>query len=387
MARRPWGTVKQLPSGNWYAQWREGGVRMGKTFATEELANRFLDVRKGILAHQAAGVMPDPRHQPRIGEVVDDFLKRRSETHVAGDLDKSRWKNHMRVFEKMRPSEVTTVTMRSWITACKAKGQSPSSIRVMMSVLSGLFSELQESGIVQTNPVKGLPPSIRMMLRDQFDPLSVPFIEKLEDVRRIYLALPKHAARMYALGAYGGLRPGEARGLDWASVDLERGVIHVLQQLNRKNEPCLLKDRDSRMVPILATLAPLLAEWKLETGGKGWVCRSGNRHRPDAPIDHMAPKKAFPKVLKALGLEREGLTWYGSTRHTFASHWVLRGGNVAQLSKILGHSSLLVTERYLHLKPDLFGDGVTNLFGPAHVPNVCQVVSIADQKARTSSSD
>jgi integrase len=59
-------------------------------------------------------------------------------------------------------------------------------------------------------------------------------------------------------------------------------------------------------------------------------------------------------VLKALGLARPGLGWYEATRHTFASQWVLAGGSIEKLKEILGHYSVVMTERYVHLKPDLF---------------------------------
>jgi integrase len=59
-------------------------------------------------------------------------------------------------------------------------------------------------------------------------------------------------------------------------------------------------------------------------------------------------------VLKALGLARPGLGWYEATRHTFASQWVLAGGSIEKLKEILGHYSVVMTERYAHLKPDLF---------------------------------
>jgi hypothetical protein len=48
------------------------------------------------------------------------------------------------------------------------------------------------------------------------------------------------------------------------------------------------------------------------------------------------------------------LTWYQATRHTFASQWVLNNGSMEKLSLILGHSSVWVTQRYAHLRPDLF---------------------------------
>jgi len=39
-------------------------------------------------------------------------------------------------------------------------------------------------------------------------------------------------------------------------------------------------------------------------------------------------------------------------RHTFASHYMMNGGNILALQKILGHSSLNMTMKYAHLAPD-----------------------------------
>jgi hypothetical protein len=57
---------------------------------------------------------------------------------------------------------------------------------------------------------------------------------------------------------------------------------------------------------------------------------------------------------RSWGLAREGLGWYEATRHTFASQWVLRGGSIEKLKELLGHYSVVVTERYAHLRTDLF---------------------------------
>jgi len=39
-------------------------------------------------------------------------------------------------------------------------------------------------------------------------------------------------------------------------------------------------------------------------------------------------------------------------RHTFASHFMMNGGNILTLQKVLGHSSLDMTMKYSHLAPD-----------------------------------
>ena len=49
---------------------------------------------------------------------------------------------------------------------------------------------------------------------------------------------------------------------------------------------------------------------------------------------------------KKRGVERTGIHRY---RHTFAKQWILSGGNVVTLSHLLGHSSLDITQNYIHL--------------------------------------
>ena len=45
-------------------------------------------------------------------------------------------------------------------------------------------------------------------------------------------------------------------------------------------------------------------------------------------------------------------------RHTFASHFIMNGGNILTLQKILGHSSLAMTMRYAHLSPGHLQDAI-----------------------------
>ncbi len=45
-------------------------------------------------------------------------------------------------------------------------------------------------------------------------------------------------------------------------------------------------------------------------------------------------------------------------RHTFASRFVMNGGNILTLQKILGHTTLAMTMRYTHLAPDHLQDAV-----------------------------
>lgn len=46
-------------------------------------------------------------------------------------------------------------------------------------------------------------------------------------------------------------------------------------------------------------------------------------------------------------------------RHSFASHFIMKGGNILTLQRILGHSDIKMTMRYAHLAPNHFADAIT----------------------------
>ncbi|WP_158663246.1 tyrosine-type recombinase/integrase, partial [Escherichia coli] len=45
-------------------------------------------------------------------------------------------------------------------------------------------------------------------------------------------------------------------------------------------------------------------------------------------------------------------------RHTFASHFMMNGGNILTLQKILGRAKIQTTMIYAHLAPDYLQDAV-----------------------------
>lgn len=55
---------------------------------------------------------------------------------------------------------------------------------------------------------------------------------------------------------------------------------------------------------------------------------------------------ALVRYNKKRGVNSRGIHKF---RHTFAKKWIVAGGNVVTLSKILGHSNLTITERYINL--------------------------------------
>ncbi len=217
------------------------------------------------------------------------------------------------------------------------------------------------------------PRSTRRLMKPTHRPEDTPFLEKLDDVRSVYQALrdgnperdvPGHeqTAVAFAVGAFGGLRTGEVLGLRWDRVDLDARRIRVVEQVQ---ESALgpLKDDEARTVPIQDALLPVLAAWKLKTGGEGLLFkpdRPGRRagRGTRAPSTFMLPRTLHLRLREALRVCKlsTDLTWYQCTRHTFASQWVMANGSIEKLAALLGHSSAEVTRRYAHLRPEHFRD-------------------------------
>ncbi len=350
--QRGTGQVFQKAPGSWAIRWWEGRkCRFKGGFTDRVTAERALDRIRGEIAQNRAGLPPDPKGFPALSELADAWLERRDSTHRCADDDRGRWDNHLAPhFAHLKPSEVDTAKIRAFIEKKRKEGLSPATVRLCVMLLSSLFGDLCERSAetgATANPVRALPKSARALIRPDHDPRTTPFVEKLADVRRIYLALEEPVSVAYAVGALAGLRTGEILALKWEHVDLANRRVHVRESVGGP-----LKDKDSRVVPVLDALHPILTQWKLRTGGSGLVVppmRSDGER-----CDQHTVGKYLRAALKELKLPR--ITWYQATRHTFASQWVMSGGSIEKLREMLGHCSVLVTERYAHLRPDSFSD-------------------------------
>lgn len=61
---------------------------------------------------------------------------------------------------------------------------------------------------------------------------------------------------------------------------------------------------------------------------------------------------AFREAIERAGIALPEGQMTHALRHTFASHFMMRGGNILTLQRILGHQSLTMTMRYAHLAPE-----------------------------------
>jgi len=131
-----------------------------------------------------------------------------------------------------------------------------------------------------------------------------------------------------------GLRKGELLGLTWEQIDFARGVI----ALGRRT-----KSGKGRDIPcnqaVYRAIAPLrAAAGGQEASGRVW----GEIRKIDTAYN--------TALLRAKILDVD--VNFHTLRHTFASHYIMRGGSLVKLQAILGHASIRTTQVYAHLAPD-----------------------------------
>jgi site-specific recombinase XerC len=82
--------------------------------------------------------------------------------------------------------------------------------------------------------------------------------------------------------------------------------------------------------------------------------------------------REFAKVQKKVGMDQ--IIRFHDLRHCFASHFMMSGGNLYDLQRILGHTQYAMTQIYAHLSPDYLS-GTTQIlsFGK---------MSIEEEKSR-----
>ncbi|AVY99418.1 integrase [Lelliottia sp. WB101] len=150
----------------------------------------------------------------------------------------------------------------------------------------------------------------------------------LNEIDALLEELPEDERLAAELSLSTGARWGEVKRL--SSTRVAHGRVTFTDTKNGKD----------RTVPISVNL-----EAKLKARGRGLIFSAINYDLVRAALKKVAADLPKGQAVHAL-------------RHTFASHFVMNGGNILVLQKILGHAKIQQTMVYAHLAPDFLQDAV-----------------------------
>lgn len=164
---------------------------------------------------------------------------------------------------------------------------------------------------------------------------------------------------MISVGIKCGLRQGELLGLKWAHVDLALGRITVRESIVRGRT----KGTKSRRVRTVDLGADVVAALKKHRHLRGpYVFCDGAGH-------HLTPGECkWPLYRACEGARLRRIGWH-VLRHTFCSHLAMKGAHPTAIQQLAGHAKLEMTQRYMHLSPNVTADAVKLLDGAHLVPN------------------
>lgn len=200
-------------------------------------------------------------------------------------------------------------------------GMKASAINRELECLAGMFTKLAESGLyIGENPVH----CITMLKRANTE---MSYLSN-DEIKRLLDRLDGDNKRIVLLCISTGARWGEAAKLK------REHIVH-----NRVNF-LHTKTGKMRTVPISSEVASFIL-----TKDSGLLFSKASYREIREIL--LAVKPNLPRGQRVHVL-----------RHTFATHFMINGGNIVTLQRILGHASITQTMAYAHFAPDYLKDAI-----------------------------
>lgn len=230
------------------------------------------------------------------------------------------------------------------------RGIAPRTIQYARAILRAALQQAVADRHIEWNVATHVKPP--RMTKRQIKPLEP------DQARRLIAAAESHRlGALITVAVALGLRQGEALGLQWADVDLDKSTLYVRHALQRNGgtwklvEPKSERSRRTVALPrvvIGALKAHRTAQLEERlAAGENWTdfgfvfCT-----RTGSPIDPSNAKRIFRALLKAADAPT---IRFHDLRHTAASLLIAQGVNARAVAEILGHSSVTLTlNTYAH---------------------------------------
>jgi len=359
-------SARQLASGKWQGRYRDGS---GKWRSAGVWPREKQALAKAQAAEDKERSSPTDSESQRItwGEWEEKWESARRVAESTKARDDGRLRNHVRPkWAHVKLKDITTHGVQVWLRELEDGGLAPSTVIKCYHLLSSSLKAAVAARMIDKSPCVGvvLPKSGAPLERYLTD-------EEVRDITYHMSARDTFAVHLF-LGT--GVRLGEGLGLHWESVDLAHNTVAISRSWDPIGQQIKsTKSYGNRVVPISRELSKML-ESELESRGLG---------RP-APVQYVRSARAHTglvlpglRVLKGVeGRPMDGDNfrhrWEAAIadanslrikqkrmpipparvhdlRHTYASRLVQAGVPLMAVKELLGHQSIVTTQRYAHL--------------------------------------
>jgi len=260
--------------------------------------------------------------------------------------DTERLRGFLEARGRAAPGEATGRDLREFTYHLREQGLAATSIRRALSAIRTYFGFLLGEGLIDTDPSEDLDaPTIWRRLPDVLTSLEVDRLLAAPDIGdRLYwrdLALLEFA---YA----SGVRVSELIELRTRDIDVDERFATVLGKGSKERLVPVGRAAAEAIRLYVRDLRPILERRQGRAGGALFLNARGG------PLTRMGVWKILRKHVARAGIERR-VTPH-TLRHTFATHLLEGGADLASVQEMLGHADITTTQIYTHVDRDYLRD-------------------------------
>lgn len=228
----------------------------------------------------------------------------------------------------------------------------PKGIINIWGVLKGILLKAKREKIIMIDPLENIKRPKQNLREDNFwtkDEINQ-FL-KFNSKDQLY--------PLYFVAIHTGLRLAELTGLKFDRIDFRLNQLSITRTRDKFGSKDTTKTKLKRIVPMTLEVRKLLLNLFNERHEHNYVFVE----KDGLPVKYAHIYRRFHKAQAKAEIINK--IRFHDLRHSFASNYMMNGGNVFDLQKILGHTKIDMTMRYAHFSPSHLQNSIQfmNMFG------------------------
>ncbi len=334
-------SIKQTKSGYQVDLHLGRGIpRIQRTFPTFKLADAYY--KKKLADYATERNIPELL---RSNQTLSEFITYWNETYaLPNGLSETHYfiKDLEEKFGHLKLCNISRIQLESWKAEELVKN-APETFNRKLNTVKSIFARAVEWGKLQVSPAQ-------FIKAVAVEPKNFRYLTK-EEISRCLVNADLRLKKFLIFALNTGFRKSNLKELSWDQIDMENRIITLTK--TKANKILQFPINDTLYVELSSTYYP---------GIQGKI------------LDVSNLRKEFEGLIKKIGIKKCRIH---DLRHTFISHLVMSGVDLFTVSKLAGHSSVKMTERYAHLAPKFKQEAVNRInFGGDNVETFVPVTIV-----------
>lgn len=365
---------KVKKTGKWKVEiWHNQKRYATKTFSTKALAEEFKKKTENELEkQQLSGTQAKDYTYNQIFDFWFTNAKSRKR-HRSLIKDSQMHKHYVEhIMGQLKISEINVMHFEKIVSNVLAKNLAKATANLVIQHFKAVFNYSYLNDLIFRHPAKNF--KQLKLDKKEMDYLSQDEMDQLLSyTNQKYTGEERWKHVLYLTFFLTGSRLGEVLGLEWHRINFDRNAIIISQMWDGVSHEVVntTKGRKDHTIPMNSLLKTELGS--IRNRSKGSFIFSSVEGRPIDPSNFR--RRMWEKDLRDAGVRQIRIH---DLRHTYSSLFVMSGGSLYDLKKVLDHADFKTTERYAHLSNEYLA-GVRDIIKPKidNYADVLEASSIA----------